>query len=297
MLPTLGGAQIWADEYFFHGWHIQVNVLTGHYRLLDEHQIRHAWGSFEHCRQRLDEIRAERKLPTMQGKAVVLLHGMFRNNGPVANMARFLHTRGDYAVFNLTYPSNWWSARRSAAALAKTLASLEGIEEINFVCHSFGNIVVRHYLADCARGEHGGAPDPRIRRMVMLGPPNQGSKAAQWPKAFHPLDLLVTGKEIRNWAEFSLGLATPTFEFGVIAGGLGQPRGFNPLLREDNDFIVTVESTRLAGATDFAVLPVLHAVMGYNRRVQEYTLNFLRDGYFISAEQRQPIAAPPRQPA
>ena len=73
-MPTMGGTQLWADELFFHRWRIQGNVLTGHYRLLDGNNLRHAWGTYEHCRAKLDEIRQKAKLPPMTGKAVVLLH-------------------------------------------------------------------------------------------------------------------------------------------------------------------------------------------------------------------------------
>ncbi len=52
---------------------------------------------------------------------------------------------------------------------------------------------------------------------------------------------------------------------------------------------MSVESTRLAGAADFAVLPVLHTLMMDDGTVKEYTLRFLEHGYFISAEARRPI--------
>ena len=55
--------------------------------------------------------------------------------------------------------------------------------------------------------------------------------------------------------------------------------------------MVTVESTRLAGAADFAVLPVLHTIMMDDATVQEYTLRFLRHGYFVSEAERHPIGA------
>lgn len=289
-LPTTGGAQIWADELFLHGWHIQRNLLTGHYRLLDPHQVRHAWGSYEQCRRRLDEIRRHAELPPMRGKAAIVLHGMFRNTGPMRGMGQFLAQTGEYSVFLPVYPSNWASLARSSASLARLLASLEGIDEINFVCHSLGNILVRHYLGDCARGLHGGAPDPRIRRMVMLGPPNQGSELSRLICAVDPLGLFKTAKELHQWDKFVPRLATPEFEFGIIAGGRGTPgRGLNPLLPVDNDFLVTVESTRLPGATDFVLLPVWHAFMGQYPIVRQYTLSFLRNGYFVSEDRREPI--------
>ena len=75
-MPTMGGKQFWADELFFQQWRIQQNVLTGHYRLLDGKDFRHASGSYEECLAALDEIKQKRKLPPMQGKAVIVLHGL-----------------------------------------------------------------------------------------------------------------------------------------------------------------------------------------------------------------------------
>ena len=43
VLPTMGGRQFWGDELFFHGWHVRRNTLTGHCRLLDKKNHRHAW--------------------------------------------------------------------------------------------------------------------------------------------------------------------------------------------------------------------------------------------------------------
>ena len=50
--PTVtgGGKQFWSDELVFHRWRIQLNVISGHYRLLDENDYRHAWGTFDQCR-------------------------------------------------------------------------------------------------------------------------------------------------------------------------------------------------------------------------------------------------------
>ena len=42
---TLGGLQFWGDVCAFHGWRIQHNVFTNHFRLLDPSDVRWAWGS------------------------------------------------------------------------------------------------------------------------------------------------------------------------------------------------------------------------------------------------------------
>src|SRR5262245_24703007 len=58
--PTLGGMQFWQDELLFHAWRIQRNVFTGHYRLLDDHDWRQAWGTFDECQARLEDSKRER---------------------------------------------------------------------------------------------------------------------------------------------------------------------------------------------------------------------------------------------
>ena len=55
-LLTLGGTQLWADEKLHGGWRIQHHVWTGHYRLLDDQNVRHAWGSYADCLIKLNKF-------------------------------------------------------------------------------------------------------------------------------------------------------------------------------------------------------------------------------------------------
>lgn len=291
-MPTMGGIQFWGDETFFHDWRIQRNVLTGHYRLLDGHNLRHASGTFEQCRAKLDEIKAARSMPPMQGKAVIVLHGLADTRLSTALLCNHLKRKGGYTVFNVAYPSTRQSIADHARALAKIIQNLDGIEEINFVGHSMGNIVVRHYLADQTDAATGRRPDPRIRRFVMLGPPNHGSSLAV---RFGDDTLFATvlgkpGEELgRQWTWLESELAAPQCEFGIIAGGLGNENGFNPLIPGDDDGVVAAASTRLPGAADFVMVPVLHPLLPAESRVMDYTLSFLQNGYFVSEERREPV--------
>jgi len=288
----MGGMQFWADELFFHRWRIQRNVTQGGCRLLDGNYLRYASGTYAQCLARLNEIRNRRRLPAMEGKAVVVLHGLGRTRNSMLVLAKHLERSGDYTVFNVGYPSTRQSISEHAAALAKIIAGLDGIEEINFVGHSLGNIVVRHYLADQTDESTGRSPDPRIKRFVMLGPPNHGSIAAS-SFAENRVFTTVTGKTGqqlgREWAWLESDLATPQCEFGIIAGGLGNEQGFNPLLPGDDDGVVTLESAQLEGATDFKVVPVLHTLLMTNRSVLKHTLSFLDHGHFTSPDQRQAL--------
>ncbi len=287
-MPTLGGKQFWADEFFFHQWRIQRNVVTGHCRLLDENNLRHAWGTYAQCRAKLDQIKRQRKLPPMCGKAVVVLHGLFRTRSSMNKLCKHLGQQGGYTVFNVGYPSTRRAVAGHAAALAQIVDNLDGISRIDFVGHSMGNIVIRHYLADQTDKSTGRRPDRRIHRLVMLGPPNQGSVAAM---ALSKNGLFTTlagtpGKQLgQEWSNLKGKLATPQMEFGIIAGGRQDDTGFNPLLPGDDDGIVTVANTHLEGAADFVVVRVLHFSMMDDPKVIEYVLRFLEEGHF------QPLAA------
>jgi pimeloyl-ACP methyl ester carboxylesterase len=188
-MPTMGGKQFWSDELFFHKWRIQRNVFTGHYRLLDAQDRRHASGTFEQCREVLDDIKIKQGLPPMKGKAVIVLHGLFRSRNSMDSLCDYLAEQGGYEVFNMTYPSTRDDIGEHARSLAHVIDNLDGIEEVNFVAHSLGNIVIRYYMGDLQRQEAekkqtSMGPDalrgkrPAFNRFVMLAPPNHEAQMA-----------------------------------------------------------------------------------------------------------------------
>ena len=291
-LPTLGAKQFWADELHFHGWRIQRNVLTDHCRLLDEKDFRHAWGSYDACKKKLDAIRRERKLPAMKGKAVVVIHGLGRTRSSMRKIARYLKNEGGYTVFNVSYPSTRQGVAKHAKRLAGIIENLEGIEEINFVGHSLGNIILRYYLGDHTDAAKGIKPDKRIGRIVMLAPPNQGAQLGERVGDL-PLYKTIFGETgeafSKNWKKLEPRLATPAVDFGIMAGGRGDDKGLNPIIDGDDDLIVTVASTKLAGARDFRVIRVGHTFIMEHPDALRYTLNFFKHGWFESDEKREPI--------
>lgn len=296
-MPTLGGKQFWADELFFHDWRIQRNAHSGECRLLDGRNFRYATGTFEDCRDALNAIKEKKKLPPMSGKAVVVLHGLVRSRSSMDSLCKYLRDKGGYEIFNVEYPSTQADIAEHAACLRKILRNLDGIEEINFVGHSMGNIVIRYCLGDFAREDPLKQPTSeaaidhrithRFHRFVMLGPPNQASDLAITfaDNAIFKTIAGESGQQLgRDFAELEKRLATPDFEFGIIAGGRGGDKGYNPLLPGDNDGTITVASTRLAGARDSIVVPVMHSFIMDSGKVHELTLRFLKTGSFAAEE-------------
>ncbi|APZ93120.1 esterase/lipase family protein [Fuerstiella marisgermanici] len=280
---TMGGRQLWGDVAFFRGWRIQHNVLTGRYRLLDAADFRHESGSLAECEHKLKTIRNELNLPDMDGNAVLLIHGIGRSSKCFSGMAKSLRNDG-YVVVPFEYPSTRVSIPTSADYLRSVVQSLEGIDRIDVVCHSMGGLLLRTYLS-----QH---KAPRFRRAVLLGVPNNGAEMADMLKN-NPLFKAVLGPAGQQLVTDDEGLIrqlpSPDFEFGVVAGGRNGPKGYNPLLPGDNDSTVTVASTRLSGATDFLLLPVIHSFLMTDARSIAATRHFLKHGTFVADRPAQPI--------
>lgn len=283
-MMTLGGRQFWGDLRFCHGLRIQKNVITGHHRLLNDKDQRIAHGTFDECQTKLEQIRHDRNLPAMSGKAVILIHGIGRSSKCFSGMASALKQDG-YTVIGFDYPSTRVSIQNSAEYLHRVIASLENINSIDVVCHSMGGLLLRAFVM-----QH---KEPRFRRAVMLGVPNKGAQIADFLKK-NPLfkavmgpagQQLVTGKD-----SLIDKLPAPDFEFGVLAGGKSAARGYNPLLPGDNDSTVTVASTRLPGASDFILLPVIHSFLMTEKKAVGATRNYLKSGQFDLNRERQPIS-------
>lgn len=45
--PTMGGEVFWNDLAEANGWRVQKNNITGHCRMLDNEDVRRAWGGEE----------------------------------------------------------------------------------------------------------------------------------------------------------------------------------------------------------------------------------------------------------
>lgn len=280
---TLGARQFWGDVHHRCGWRIQQNVFTKHYRLIDPAGARQTWGSYEDCHAKLKTIGEEKKLPAGSGPAVVMIHGLLQTSRCMVDMGASLRDAG-YTTVEFDYPSTQISIPEAARFLDRLIQSLEGFDEINFVVHSMGGLVVRAYSAEFN--------DSRIKRMVMLGTPNRGAELADITQQYWILRT-AAGPGARQLGTRADGLIpklpVPKFEFAVIAGSRGTNSGWNPLIPGDDDGTVTVASTRLAGAADFATVRAIHSRLLWNDEVFAQTVSFLKDGRLRAEGEAQPI--------
>lgn len=277
-MRTLGGQQFWTDHRWWHGWRLQHNLFTGHWRLIDERDIRRAWGSRDACLAALTRRQAEVTVPEPPNSVVVLLHGLMRSSDSMAPMATAFSARGDSLPISFSYASTQSSIEDHAAALREWVEHLPGQPKVSFVGHSLGNIVVRRTIALWQRD---GDPErvlSRLHRVVMLGPPNQGSSIARRLATLGLFEKVTgtSGQELGAvWDDLQQRLATPPCPFCIVAGDLSESSLKNPLLAGKSDFVVTLEETRLDGAAEYVTLPVLHSFLMSDSAAQAATLRFI----------------------
>jgi pimeloyl-ACP methyl ester carboxylesterase len=274
-LKTLGGKQFWADEAIYGGWRIQRNVLTKHHRLLDDRSIRRAWGSREACEGALEDAKAEGKAVLRSKRLCVLLHGFLRSKDSMKGMKKHLEKAG-YEAYSVNYPSTQFDIDTFAAQVTILLTQWQGdFSEIYVVTHSLGGIVARRVLSkDDA---------PKVKRLVMTGPPNQGAIMADLLLGWWPSQYVTgpAGKELVTGVESSAKSAgIPKCEFGVIAGARGKGKGWNPLIPDDDDGVVGVKSTRLDGMADHIVVRAPHTTIMNHKESVKQALFFFEHGRF-----------------
>ena len=214
-------------------------------------------------------------------ETVVLLRGVAMPAFVLHRLARRLAAAG-YRVINHAYPSRALTLEQLArehlpAALGAARAA--DAPRLHFVGHSMGAIVVRLHL-----GDH---RPPNLGRVVLLGPPNAGSRVAD-RLARSRLCRWLVGPNLSR-----LGAATPDaiaphlpdpdYETGVIAGARSINPVFSRWLERPNDGAVSVASARLAGASDFLVVPHSHTLMLWRTAVAAQVVAFLRTGRFDPA--------------
>jgi len=213
-------------------------------------------------------------------ECVILLHGLARTSQSMVKLETKLVQSG-YLVANISYPSRDHTIETLAPmAISQGLNLCQDQSVIHFVTHSLGGILVRHYLEEHKLSKLG--------RVVMLGPPNQGSEVVD--KLKH-----VPGfKFINGPAGFQLGtgdqsmpakLGPAKMDVGIIAGNRSINLILSLLIPGPDDGKVSITRTKLDGASDYKLLPVAHPFLPLNDQVIDHALYFLKHGQFPAEQE------------
>lgn len=210
-------------------------------------------------------------------KDVVCLHGMWMPGSEMAYIKRQLETEHDFNCSLFSYPSVQATLDQNVELLAEHLGK-DPRQDMHLVGHSLGGVLALRLLALY--------PDAPVARIVCLGSPLAGSRAASFLTQ-HEWGSMILGKTItagvvnesaNEWAAQVTNLA----DVGIIAGTV--PLGLGRLVANfdgENDGTVAVSETRLPGARDHICLPVNHMGMVVSKEVADQTAAFLLRGEFL----------------
>jgi pimeloyl-ACP methyl ester carboxylesterase len=172
-----------------------------------------------------------------------------------------------------TVPVEWLADEHLHRLLTTEL--VRSAPRVHFVTHSMGGLLVRQYLA--------GHTLANLGRVVMIGPPNQGSEVADRLRRWRLFRMVVGVNLARlGTTETDLPRQLPpvNFELGVIAGN-------RPLLHlglfglpRPHDGRVSVASTKVQGMRDHLELAGSHSPMIWKRSTGDQIAHFLRHGRF-----------------
>jgi hypothetical protein len=204
--------------------------------------------------------------------AVVYVHGLWMPGLEGALLRRRLTAERGYRCHVFRYHSVREPMARVTASLRSIVARIDA-PQVHLLGHSLGSLVILRFLQCHAMAQPG--------RVLFLAPPAAGSRAARFlgrlPLGRRALgqavaEELLTERE-RRW---DVGR-----ELGIIAGTA--PVGLGHLLLtfcEDNDGVLALSETELAGAKSRLCLPVNHSGMLLSARVAREAGSFLEHGRF-----------------
>lgn len=183
-----------------------------------------------------------------------------------------------YRVINVGYPSRHHNIETlSIMAIPEGIAgcSAQDASPIHFVTHSLGGILLRHYQQHSSIDQ--------LSRVVMLGPPNQGSETVDKLKSLPGFGWLngPAGAQLGTSPNDTPKTLGPVnFELGVIAGTRSINLLLSQFLPNPDDGKVSVSSTRVDGMQDHLLVPVSHPFLMKDERVIDQVKHFLKVGHF-----------------
>ena len=200
-----------------------------------------------------------------------LLHGLGRTSASMRSMEKFLSDH-NFSVSNLDYPSRHFTIPKLAQKVRQqiiTISEEKRLSTYHFVTHSMGGIILRQIQVT--------NPLPDLGRVVMLGPPNQGSELVDKlgeMKVFRVVNGPAALQLSTNDESLANRLGPVSFELGVIAGDRSINLILSAMIPGSDDGKVAVSRTRVEGMNDFILVHSPHPFLMNYRPAQEQTLHF-----------------------
>lgn len=216
--------------------------------------------------------------PITPGEIVVTIPGLLAGRYSMRRLDECLCEAG-YQTRHWRYASLRGSMKHHAARLSHELRELAEsalIKRVHLVAHSMGAVIARAAIHES--GLENRSPS-KLGRMVMLAPPNGGSRLTRIPLG--PFTSSFPQLCELSEAPDSYVRCLPPFKrmsVGVIAAA--------------HDFVVAIESTHLAGQRDHVVLETTHQRLISHSEAIEMSIRFLQSERFAETPISVPMVRP-----
>lgn len=278
---TFGGKQLWEDLFFYQGWRIQRSCLNGKYRLLDAWNIRRESGTLLRCQNAFIHYIEVYQLLRPKQKAIVFLHGLGRTGSMFDSMTQAFETEG-FTSIAVNFPSLRKSFDDIVSQLEFLLKNLKDIQEVNFITHGLGGLVLREVL------HKNGSWRRKIKtgRVIALDVPNRGWHAGDLLSRKKPAVKTVPALKIYESENIA---KLPDFPKNLDVGILTT---WNPLLRvlinilpaSWRSLFPTPKDSHIAGAREISAVKYLRLNQCNTKKVITYCINFIKSGKFQSLQ-------------
>ncbi|WP_415073241.1 esterase/lipase family protein [Legionella sp.] len=209
---------------------------------------------------------AEQAQKVASREIVVLVHGLMRTSLSMAPLKFYLQRHG-YEVRIYSYPSPRYSIHQHAQQLNYFIKQLEAENpgvKIHFVTHSMGGIITREALSRLSKKEFN-----QIGYLVMMAPPNQGSKLAKLSTNIFPIlkSMIKPLSELSSeHSAYVHRVPIPPLKMGIIAGRY--------------DAKVPPEAARMDGFAEPIVISTTHTFIMNHPEAKKLIVTFLEKGTF-----------------
>jgi pimeloyl-ACP methyl ester carboxylesterase len=191
-------------------------VDSGHAAVYLRQLLRGNRGDRGHANVNVDGAPEAEHAPA-SGPPVLLIHGYLATKGSLHLLEEHLARRGHVVMSFRFGPINLGDIRDSAGLVARKVESIvaqTGVTQVDIVGHSMGGLVGLYYLKRLG-GRH------RVRRLVLLGTPTQGTWSALLglftaPLGLASLQLLPGSPFLRELAETPLPAGVDVVSVGAL---------------------------------------------------------------------------------
>lgn len=217
--------------------------------------------------------------PPLRG-TVLFVHGLWMTGAESFVLGRHLAAHG-WKLRVFPYSSlaeSMDQVARRCARMALALAQ-RTLQPVHLVGHSLGGMVIYHVFETGLLEPNRFSGD--FCRVVFMGTPVRGSASARAVATMGPARRLLGHVGERDLLQGLPGNWPFAPQLGIIAGSGGRGLGMMlTRLAAPNDGTVTLEETRLEGATDWCELPHNHTALCFAADVAQQVAQFLEAGRF-----------------